>query len=206
MADRPERWCILTMSPGRTIPVARALIDAGFTVWTPTEVRQRLAGRQRKAIEQDCAITPSFVFADYAQRIDLAALSRSPSQTYRKWDSALRRMVEHGVPHFSMFRARSGLPWISDASLEPLRAIEARLLILSDRRREQARQKGAVPRFSAGEIVRVSDGAFGGLDLVVTQANRGKMVSVDYTGWTRSIEISAWTLRAVQVMDGAQAA
>lgn len=154
-------------------------------------------------MEQSIAITPRFVFARADRLAELLTLSRSPSLSFQVYDPDLRRMVMKGHPYFTVFHFQGRCPTVSDASIAPLREIEGRLAIVADRRREVAKRKGEPPRFHAGDIVRVNSAAFGGLDLEVVAANAGKMVLVTYPGWLQPIEISAWTLRDVQVSDSA---
>src|SRR3546814_7537722 len=78
--DSERRWCILRMSGGNTLPVAAALADAGFDVWTPVEVQKRRVGRKREPIGISVPITPGIVFARDSQVPDLVTLSRSPTQ------------------------------------------------------------------------------------------------------------------------------
>lgn len=195
-------WIILRTASSRTLQLAASLNEAGFEAWTPVEVRDRLAARTRKPVEQSIAITPSFVFAPSDRLRELLALSRSPNLTCQVWDAKLRRMVSKGHPHFTVFHLHGRCPTITETSLAPLHELESKLATILSARRERAKRKGEPPRFKAGDRVRISEGAFGGLDLEVVEANTGKMVLVTYQGWVNPIEISAWTLRDVQVSVG----
>ncbi|MDO7841094.1 hypothetical protein [Sphingomonas immobilis] len=197
-----EGWCILRTSAAKTLPLVQSLADAGYEVWAPTETRVRLAGRDRKQVEQDVAMMPCYAFARIAHLADLLALSRSPALTYQVWDADLRRMVTKGHPFFSVFHEKGAVRPQSDASLAPLRALEAALAELAERRRDKARmkalQKGEPPKFTAGQIVRV-DGGFNGLSVVVAETNRGKNVKLTHPDWMRPVEICAWKLADLQV-------
>lgn len=51
MGKATDGWCILTTTPGQTLNLAASLNDAGFSVWTPVEVRERRVGRERKVAQ-----------------------------------------------------------------------------------------------------------------------------------------------------------
>jgi len=195
-------WCILRTSGSRTIPLMLSLREVDFDVWTPIEERSRLAGRKREIIEQQVAILPGYVFARNTHLTDLLTLSRSPSLNYRVWDSEKRQMVTKGHPYFSVFQMHGRIRAQSEQSLAPLRALEESLRKVADRRRERAGQKGLPPRFTAGQIVRVNEGGFGGLQLIVAEDNQGKDVKLIHPDWTWPVEISAWKLADIQLENG----
>ncbi|MGY2732797.1 transcription termination/antitermination NusG family protein [Sphingomonas sp. UYP23] len=192
-------WVILRTSGGRTLALVDSLREVGFDVWTPIEERSRLAARNRELVEQVVAILPGYVFARYDRLDDLLNLSRSPTLNYQVWDAEKRKMVTRGHPHFSVFQMHGRVRPQSDLSLVPLRALEAALQKVADRRRERAGQKGSPPIFAAGQIVRVGEGSFGGLELTVAETNNGKDVKLTHPDWTWPIEISAWKLADIQV-------
>lgn len=194
-----RRWCILRTSGARTIPLMLSLREAAFEVWTPIEKRFRLGGRKREPVEQEVAILPGYVFARYIHLTDLLSLSRSPSLNYRIWDADKRQMVTKGHPYFSVFQLHGRIRAQSDQSLAPLRALEESLQRVADRRRDSAGQKGLPPQFTAGQIVRVDEGGFAGLDLTVAETNQGKDVKLTHPDWTWPVEISAWKLAAIQL-------
>lgn len=176
-----------------------ALADAGFAAWTPTETRVRRVGRARTRQEFEAPILSQFVFAPFAQLKDLLAMSHSPALTYRTWDRERQCFIVRGYPYFTVFRNQGEVPRVADRTLEPLRSIEEKLRVVFAKDKERERQRGEVPRFAEGDIVRVDDGAFGGLDLVVIEPNEGKLVSLTCEGWAHPLEISAWKLRGVQL-------
>lgn len=196
---RDDDWIILHTAASRTVQLALALVDAGFAAWTPTETRIRRVGRARDRQEYEAPIMPPFVFARYARLKELLALSHTPSLTYRVWDSELRRMVTKGYPSFTVMQRQGDFPRVADAHLDPLRAIEAQLRIAFARLLEAERRQGDLPVFDAGTVVRVTDGAFGGLDLVVTERNEGKLVKLSCDGWVHNLEISAWSLQEIKL-------
>ncbi len=172
-----KHWCILTMSPGRTIPVARALAEAGFVVWTPIETQRRRVPRSRKIRDVATAVTPSLVFADYARLPELVALSRSPAMVYQVWDEEQRRMVEHGIPYFKVFRHLSSYPRIADRALDPLRLAE-----------QMGRPKAAAPKVRAGDMVRYPGAGLEGLTGVVERM-KGRYALVCFPGLAIPFEI-----------------
>lgn len=192
-------WVILRCSGMNTLKLADSLHAAGFDVWTPREVRERLAGRARELIEQETPILPEYVFARFDHLSAMLALSRSPTLNYQVWDNERRRMVTKGRPHFWLFQCNGGIRPIPDASLAGLRALEAELIVATERRREANKQKGPAPRFEAGQTVRVDGSGFDGLDLTVSETNEGKMVKLTHPNWMWTVEISAWKLQQVQL-------
>lgn len=199
IAASEDKWCILRTSGSRTIALAASLTEVGFDVWTPIEERCRMAGRERKLVEQRLAILPGYVFAKMVALADLLALSRSPSLNYSIWDAASRRMVTKGHPYFSVFHSNGQVRPQSDRCLAHLRSLEEALAKVAARNRERARETGVPPQFTAGQIVRIGDGGFAGLDLTVVETNAGKTVTLTHPDWTWEVEISAWKLQAIQL-------
>lgn len=181
------------------MPLASALSEAGFDVWTPVETRARLAGRDRRVVEQILPIMPGYVFAARDRGDDLLNMSRSPTLNFRVWDKEQRRMVIKGYPHFSVFLANGGIRTLEQAALAPLQALEADLARLAERRRAKALEKGEPPRFEKGQTVRVDSHGVAGLNLTVMEANAGKTVKLHHPDWLFPAHISAWKLRAVAV-------
>jgi hypothetical protein len=172
-------WCILRTAPSRTLGLAKALGEAGFEVWTSIEEQVRRAGRSRKRVEHQAPLTPSFLFARYDRVREPVAMSHSPSQTYQRWDSELRRMVTHGIPHFTVFRHLSAYPRVTDAALEPLRRIE-----------RSNKPKSKVRVFKLGEEVRYPDAGFGGLTGKV-EGLQGRYAIVVFPGLPIAVKIDA---------------
>jgi hypothetical protein len=198
-------WCILRTSSTRTLALAASLSEAGYEAWTPTEKRARLAGADRKLVEQELAILPGYVFARIARVSDLLALARSPSLAYQVWDSDRRKMVTKGHPHFSVFHQQGQVRGQSEVSLAPLRAIEASLQRDAERRRTKNAEKGDPPRFEEGQIVRVNRAGYEGLELRVAERNVGKDVTLSHPDWMWDLEISAWQLERIQLEQRATA-
>jgi transcription antitermination factor NusG len=179
-------WIILRTSPGRTLGVAAALSKAGIEAWSPIATEVRREGRSRKRVEVDTPLTPSFVFARWAHKDELVAMERSPSQTYQVWDKDLRRMVAHGVPHFSLFRHLGDYPPVADSALDPLRRIE-----------RMSKPKSKVRTFQAGEAVQYQDAGFEGLTGTV-ESLRGKFAVVSFPGFPITVHIDARHLLPLQ--------
>lgn len=109
------RWCILRMSGGQTLPLARSLRSAGFDVWTPARTIRRTVRAKTisgtRQLEIEVAILPTFVFA--SER-DLGLLA----------DAAAQSISPH--PAFSIFRQRGLIPLVGDAEIAGLRGEEER--------------------------------------------------------------------------------
>jgi len=156
VTDTNDRWCILRMSGMSTIPVATALTDAGFAVWTPTVTEECRVGKSRERRERSISLTPGIVFAKDDRLHDLAVMARSPSLTFQRWNPETKRMERKGCPPFAVFRYQGQFPRIHDRHLDPLRQAEQR-----------ARPKDKAVVFSEGDQVRLALSAFGGLSCVV---------------------------------------
>lgn len=171
------RWCILRMSPSRTLAVADALKDAGYDAWTPAEELTRRIGHARKRVTVPAPLLPSFVFARYDRLADLVAFSRAPALTFEVFDTELRRMVTKGCPFFRVFRHEGKYPWVSDRALDALRLAE---------QRGKPIVKARV--FQPGEAVKCPDAGFDGLTGVVT-TTRGRRALVCFEGFAIPISI-----------------
>lgn len=163
-------WCILRTAPALTLRLASALREAGFEAWTPIEISTRRVSRTRLKVEQSTPITPSFVFAPFADLSALIALARSPAQSHLVWDKRQRRMVHMGLPYFTVFRSMGAYPRVSDASLNPLRLIE---------RQRKPAVKPTV--FRRGDEVLFPDAGFEGL-VGKVEGSRGKFALVLFPG------------------------
>jgi len=192
-------WCILRTLPSRTLQLAISLADAGFEVWTPVESikpappKRGPDERPSRPRKLPALVTrpllPSFVFARADRLAELLALSRSPAQLYRVWDTEQRRMVVRGHPFFRLFHAGDDIPLVTDDQLAPLRRIASR------------RKPRGKPRvFSAGDQVKLIEGAFAGLTGTV-QEMRGKFAKVLFPGSTQAFDFFPWVL--IPVVDPA---
>lgn len=175
-------WCILRTSGGNTLPVMNALLEAGFDVWTPVEVQKRRMPRSKATREIAMPITPGIIFAREHHLNDLALMARSPSLTYRRWNSESRRMEMRGCPHFSVFRYQGQYPRVADRSLDPLRQAEQRVI---------PRRKA--PVLEAGQEVRLPGLGFDGLVGTVQQA-KGRHALVVFPGFAIPVQVEAYRL------------
>lgn len=186
MTARSKDWIILRTSAGQTLAVAAALNAADITAWTPSVIEVSRVGRSRKRIEVEAALTPSFVFARIAHQGELAAMARSPGQTYQVWDKDLRRMVLHGIPHFSLFKHLGEFAAIDDRALEPLRRLE-----------RASKPKSQVRTFLLGEEVQYQDAGFEGL-VGTVEGLEGRYARVQFPGFPITVKIDARHLLPMQ--------
>lgn len=197
-------WCILRTGSLRTIRLAAELRELGFDAWTPVEITDKPWPRSSIQREVNLPMTPCYVFAAYDRLNDLLKLSHSPGAQYLRWCPDQRRMISHGVPHFTVFLSEGRSPRVPDAVIAPLRAREAEQNAETMQARSKAArliaEKGPVPRFAAGDIVHVG-GAYAGLDLIVVAANTGKQVKVTHKDWVWATKINAFNLKRVHVKD-----
>lgn len=170
-------WCILRMSGGSTLPVANALTDAGFEVWTPAVQEERRVGKSRARRQVTAPLTPGFVFARDHQIHELVALSRAPSLTYEVWNREEERMERRGCPYFSVFRHQGRYPRVIDRSLDPLRQAEQR-----------AAPRGKGLTFVAGQDVRCPEAGFDGLVGKVREM-KGRHALVIFPGFSIPVQI-----------------
>lgn len=160
-------WCILRTAPSRTIPLATALVEAGYRAWTPEEKRVVRIGPCRKEQERAAPMVPTIVFADYERVPEFVSLSRSPLRA---------------LPDFHVFRHLDVYPRVSDRALDALRLAEQR-----GRPRKLARV------FTKGDLVTFADAGFEGL-LGSVAGQRGRYVLVDFPGFSFPISIGAHNL------------
>lgn len=184
MSVTTEAWCILRTAGSQTLPLARALRDAGFDAWAPISIRIDREGPARKRVEVEQPMAPSYVFAAFNRVADLVQLSHSPNMTWQAWDAEQRRMVSRGVPHFTVFRHLGKHPPIADRDLEPLRRIE-----------RASKPKGSLRVWTAGEAVRYSDAGFEGLAGTVVGL-AGRYVVVSFPGLPVTVKIDARQLES----------
>lgn len=164
-ADQGE-WCILTTAGMRTLPLARALCDAGIEAWTPTRMQRRVGrGKQRdRVVQVPVPITPTFVFVGVAHLPDLLRIRDLPISPY---------------PAFRILRHRGGIPTVKDAGLAPLRAAEERFA--------QSLLKTIRRKLPPGTEVRMNKGGFAGMTGVV-ESSTGKEARVNFgSGFVVSI-------------------
>lgn len=163
-------WCVLRMSGPSTLPVAAALVEAGFDAWTPAEAKTVCVGPKRKEVERRFPLLPSFVFARYDRIHDLAAFVRSPQRVFNVWDREQRRMVSKGCPYFTLMRHGGQYVAVSDRSLDALRT--------SERLWQPLRE---LKTFKPGEVVRCPAAGFDGLVGTIEETRR-RIAVVSFPG------------------------
>ncbi|QHD68210.1 hypothetical protein GS397_14920 [Sphingobium yanoikuyae] len=184
-----DRWCILRMSGGSTLPVVNALTDASFTVWTPVVAEKKRTGSSRKEIERPTALIPGIVFAQADRLHDLIVMSRAPSLTHRRYNRDTGRMELRGCPAFSVFRDQGHYPLISDAQLEALRRAEWK-----------GRSRKAEHVFHPNDQVRCDQTSYAGMVGVVSRVSKKRVRVL----WPEALH--EWEFDACDLIPVAQAA
>ncbi len=194
MADTLDlgSWCILRMASRDTLPVAKALEQMGYMVWTPCEERVRRMPRTRKKFVERLAIMPSYVFAPAGRLEDLLSLSVVPT---------------FNCPSFTVFKYGDGFPLISDSELDALRSEESHRRERFERQRAKKRK---APTFERGLVVPLMEPGFEGLSGKVVETQGGYTL-IEIPGFPQPIKISSLLLEkgvlASEVIDsGAKAA
>lgn len=187
-----RNWIILRCSNASTLDLARSLQAEGIDVWTPLEIigATRRYGKTKPA--REAPLMPSFVFADAAATARLLGMSRSPSLTWRQWDSAKRRMVTRGIPHFRLFQIGDSIPTVPNAQLSHLQTID---------RKQRAMQQQVSP----GDAFRFTSGGFEGLDGVVDAIN-GQNATVTIEGFPVALTMPLWMVAAALTDNSTKAA
>lgn len=171
-----NRWIILRTSGPRTLSVRDSLGDAGFEVWTPVGLPDRVRHRSKRLAEKKTPpkpvpVMPTYVFAQAVHLHDLLA-------------EASRPVSQH--PPFSVFRWDGRIPLIDDRSLEYLRRGEQRYM-----RRMREEQK--VKPFAVGSEVTLTEGVGAGLSGIVEQS-KGKFTLVCFPGYNTPLKIATMLL------------
>lgn len=138
LSDHPDRrWCILSTSGGKTLPLARSLAADGIEAWAPVRTIRRPGPGQRRAlhlglrrrlIEVDLAILPGFVFVWGEHLDDLARMTIDPA---------------HQLPGFTVLQSSGHAALIGDAKLAGLREEElAAAVAVQEMRDAETREQG----------------------------------------------------------------
>ncbi len=181
-AATPTSWCVVRTQAGQTLNLARALADAGYPAWTPTETRIQRARRSHPAQEIVLPLMPGLIFVAWDRVADLLVLSRN-AMPYLHYDPVLRRHVSRGIPHFRILQigtAGDAMRYarVSDRELAGLRHAEARAGVAVKRR-----------TLRRGAAVRLSEGAFEGLRGTV-ESVKGGYAHVLINGWTMMVQVA----------------
>ena len=171
----PGEWFILRCASADTLKVARQLEKRGFDVWTPIERKYGRKPRTRAHFDKEFALMPSYLFAAVYDLPSLQTLADLPTSD---------------TPRFTLFRYAGGVPLIADKELNELRSHESELQRKYELR-VRSGKKG--PKFDAGQIVRVKEGGFAGLDGIV-QGQQGQFTLVSVNGFASTIKIASCLL------------
>lgn len=182
MGAQPGDWCILRTSGQKTLALARSLDAAGFSVWTPIDIKNRRRPRCGKMVEYELPVMPTFVFARAQHIWDLFRCLGQPVNPH---------------PSFSIFHHRNRVPLISEAEMASLRNADEKAKRIERERQSELKSKRR--DFVQGQYVNVPDGPFQGLTGIVEECD-GKFAMVAFKG-SRPIKIASWLLEA----DGVEA-
>jgi hypothetical protein len=175
-------WCIIRTSPGRTIPVAASLNEAGIEAWTPNFTIVSRAGRARQRVQRKVPLIEGIVFAKSEHLPELIAIGRKSGMIHRTWSSERRCMVSHDHPPFSVFRYQGSYPTVRDRDLDPLRLAE----------RAATKPARATP-IEPGRAVCFPGAGFDGLTGIV-QNCEGRFAVVAFPGFSIPVKISSHLL------------
>ncbi len=167
-------WCILRTSGAQTLNLAASLLAIGLEVWTPRQMQTRRRPRSKVTQERELAIAPSFVFARARHLPVLAVISKAQVS---------------GHPKFSVFYHGGRIPLIADSEVDGFRDAEDKA------RKVERRAKRR--KLVMGQRVRLSEGAYAGLDGVVLDGE-GKFSSVMLEGGFK-MRIASWLLEPYDV-------
>lgn len=171
-----ERWIILRCQAGRTLTLAEALGQDGFTVWAPVHTRTVTIPRVNVKREVTTAMLPGFVFATERHLVDLLGIAAMPVKPRRGPSCQMP-----ALPDFSVLRCGERIALVREAGLEELRKFEA-----SRRRRPKA------PSLPKGSRVRVSPDeprGFGGMHGIVRRSDETATL-VCFSAWFDKVEIA----------------
>ena len=169
------QWFILRTASADTLKLAKALTRRGHRVWTPIERRYGRKPRTKAHYDKEFALMPSYVFADVHALPGIQALADRQA---------------NDLPRFSLFIRDGGVPMIDDMQLTALRYYEEKLQRAYEKR---IAEKRPLPKFNEGQIVRIKDGGFAGLDATVCE-QQGQFTIVSMQGCNHTIKVSTLLL------------
>lgn len=175
-------WCIVRTSPGRTLPVARSLQQAGFDAWSPAQTITRRKPRTKEVREIAVPIMPTFVFVRASQLHELARVLALPVNPH---------------PGFSLFRYHGRYPLLADQDVASLRAAE-------EKARKAGLKKNHRHAFPVGQAVQVKEGVGAGLSGIV-EGGDGSFALVAFGGTFR-MKIATFLLGTDAVQDAGKIA
>ena len=180
--DMPTSWCVVRTQASQTLNLTQTLQDAGYRAWTPTETKTRRARRSHPQQDITAALMPGLIFVDWDRLAELIAMSRN-AMPYLHYDSATKRHVTRGTPHFRILQigtAGDAMRYarVSDRDLAGLRHAEARAGVAVKRR-----------TLRRGAKVRLTEGAFEGLRGEVESVSR-TFAHVRFADWQMSVQVA----------------
>jgi hypothetical protein len=178
-------WFVLRTNGRSTLPLAASLKEAGFDVWTPSQIPD---GRGKRASLDDprAPMYPTYLFARAHHLFELIALSANPGRNHAG---------------FSVHRDCNGVPLVADRALNWIRAEEARIdgIHIERARRERAKQKSEA--YSPGESVELPRELYPSFAGLEAQVDRSDGRQTHLSIGPLKIEISTWILRNNSVRD-----
>jgi len=167
--DTTTAWIVLRCSGANTLKLANSLRAEGFDAWTPVETLKRREGPSRSRRKEVLPVMPSYIFARAHHLFALLSMSKDETNP---------------TSGFSVFRHHDRIPLIADGDLDPLRVAE---------RKRTPFDK--VAKFTKGEMVKLLEGGFAGLQGVV-ELTRGQYTLVTFPGFPMPIKISTLLLKS----------
>lgn len=187
-------WCIIRTSGPRTLPLVRSLRKSGFDAWTPTAMQRKRRPRSDKYRDIEAAVLPTFAFARSEHLTELLALQHAP-------------VSDH--PPFTVLQHRDRFPLVADAAMVPLREYEEKLahdweeFLKADRiaRKKSRRWRGAEARraYVLGQIVRVPDTAFEGLDGEIVEVKKNGELVLSFHGFSTTATVDSCLVEPIQL-------
>jgi hypothetical protein len=190
-------WCILRTSGPRTLPLVRSLRKANIVAWTPTAQQRKRRPRSDNYRDVAAAVLPTFAFARAEHLPELLAIQHAP-------------ISDH--PPFTVLQHRDRFPLVADEALEPLRQYEEKLAhdweeFLKAARiaqKKSKRRRGTEARraYVLGQIVRVPDTAFEGLDgEIIEVKNNGELV-LSFHGFATTATVDSCLVEPIHLSTG----
>lgn len=177
MLEIEQDWGIARTQAAHTLGLAKALEDAGFRAWTPTEVIVRRARRAIPRKEMTVPLMPGLIFIGWDRLAEIIAMSRN-AMSYQHWDAAQKRMVTKGFPFFRMLQVGGIYARVADRDLMGLRSAESHSLVQVKRR-----------TMKCGAAVRLIEGSFEGMRGTV-EGVKGTFATVRFAAWPVLVQVA----------------
>lgn len=192
-AKPAEDWFVLRTSGRSTVQLAKTLADDGFDVWTPIRTHRVFVKKTKQTKDVKVPMLASFIFAKAVHLHDLLALSKLELKPRRNVRPVKRDEPNEPRYHrdFTVYRAFGQIPFVTDASLKPMRAKELAQVPKSD-----------APQFSKGARVRAHGSAFEGLKGKVERCRDGYALVI-FDDWRRPVNIPTFLLSENEAINAA---